>query len=428
MPLMQQQSHVSDLRCNSRETPLSWVLLWPAKLALSLELSTSFSSLPITGSKRRNSWERPPALRVGLVSRLLSKETGSWLVHLVTALAGLDAGSAFVFEKVNGSWVEKTTLQVSSQLAGDQFGFSVAMHGDLIAVSAPWSSNIVNGDGAVFLFQNTGSGWNQLTKIQSSTPMPHQIFGRALDMDANTLVVGSPSANSSAVFSGMVTVFGMEYGSWTELVDLLPGPDSSHHRFGFSVSLEEDMIAVGAPFAGDGPFPRGEVVLFSRTGRSWIELGAVTSPDYTPYEGVGMSTMLSDGQLLIGSPLTSGWTVGLGRAMLWNLSDLPEVGTYCEGSGCPCGNEDPDAGCYNSTSLGARLWAEGSLATSHPNPRLFADQLPPGKMAMLWMGEPGPGTVFGDGLLCMGGEWKPRVDPSTPLPAAGHGSARSSRL
>jgi len=37
-------------------------------------------------------------------------------------------------------------------------------------------------------------------------------------------------------------------------------------------------------------------------------------------------------------------------------------------------------------------------------------------MAMLWMGEPGPGTVFGDGLLCMGGNGNPGSTLRLPYP------------
>ena len=41
---------------------------------------------------------------------------------------------------------------------------------------------------------------------------------------------------------------------------------------------------------------------------------------------------------------------------------------FCFGVGCPCGNDDPNAGCANSTGSGALLEGSGSASRRRPTP------------------------------------------------------------
>lgn len=82
-------------------------------------------------------------------------------------------------------------------------------------------------------------------------------------------------------------------------------------------------------------------------------------------------------------------------------------GTVCFGLGCPCGNDGPQEGCLNSTGQGATLLALGTTGVAADNLVLFAGQLPPGRVAVLFAGPGllagGSSQPFGDGLLCLSG-------------------------
>jgi len=58
-------------------------------------------------------------------------------------------GSAYVFKRQGGSWVETQKLTASDGAAGDQFGFSVAVSGATIVVGAP-IDNVGQGSAYVF--------------------------------------------------------------------------------------------------------------------------------------------------------------------------------------------------------------------------------------------------------------------------------------
>lgn len=83
------------------------------------------------------------------------------------------------------------------------------------------------------------------------------------------------------------------------------------------------------------------------------------------------------------------------------LGDGPAVG-YCFGSGCPCGNDDPAAGCANSTGAGARLNATGLASAALDDLELQLTGVPAGNVGLCFLGQAQTSLPFGDGLLCIG--------------------------
>lgn len=75
---------------------------------------------------------------------------------------------------------------------------------------------------------------------------------------------------------------------------------------------------------------------------------------------------------------------------------------YCYGIACPCGNDDPLAGCANTTGFGARLDGSGSASVSADDLEVFAFQLPPNKNGRFYMSQNVTHVPLGDGFLCAG--------------------------
>jgi len=87
------------------------------------------------------------------------------------------------------------------------------------------------------------------------------------------------------------------------------------------------------------------------------------------------------------------------------------IGTaFCFGVGCPCGNDDPAAGCANSTGSGATLEAQGSTSIAADELSFHAAGLPTNKVGLLIMGTHAVNVPFKDGIRCFGGQiqrfWK----------------------
>ena len=88
------------------------------------------------------------------------------------------------------------------------------------------------------------------------------------------------------------------------------------------------------------------------------------------------------------------------------IAVLPETEPgviYCYGATCPCGNNDPEAGCAHSGGFGARLAGSGTTSVAADDLRLHAFHIPPNRLTRFYMSQHTTMLPLGDGLMCAGG-------------------------
>src|SRR5690606_24389620 len=74
--------------------------------------------------------------------------------HHTHNAADIPAGAAYIFERSSGVWTQVTRLSGSDSATGDEFGFAVAVQGDIAVIGAP--NHDVSGkldQGAVYIFR-----------------------------------------------------------------------------------------------------------------------------------------------------------------------------------------------------------------------------------------------------------------------------------
>ena len=104
--------------------------------------------------------------------------------------------------------------------------------------------------------------------------------------------------------------------------------------------------------------------------------------------------------------------IAVGSSMDANMNGIPddcESDTmeycFCINAVAPCDNGDPypgaDAGCHNSTGVGAKLTTGGTTSAGSDDLKLIITQLPLNKNGIVYM-SPGGNTpvTFGDGIKC----------------------------
>ncbi|KAK7250187.1 protein kinase [Aureococcus anophagefferens] len=157
------------------------------------------------------------------------------------ATVGEDAGSAYVFRTTNGgdSWTQTTKLIASDAAADDMFGGSVAISGDLVVVGAPSSDR----PAYVFRTTNGGASWTQVAKLVASDAAAGDSFGSSVAVSGDLVVVGAFRHDSD---SGSAYVFRTTNNgaSWTETAKLVPS--DGDHFFGSSVAISGETVVVGA--------------------------------------------------------------------------------------------------------------------------------------------------------------------------------------
>lgn len=177
---------------------------------------------------------------------------------------------------------------------GDQFGFSVAISGDTLAVGASWEAgrgsldpddNSVSESGAVYVFVRRGDEWVEQAYLKASNPDPGDWFGRRIALDGDTLVVGAygedsrsedPSDNS-VTDAGAAYVFVRRGEQWVQEAYLKSRDPSPTAWFGRRVAVSGNRIAVGAYGDDRAGQNTGSVVVFERTDGEWKEAAELLS-------------------------------------------------------------------------------------------------------------------------------------------------------
>jgi hypothetical protein len=158
------------------------------------------------------------------------------------------AGAAYVFVRGDdGNWTQQAYLKASDAMAEDRFGNTVAIDGDMIAVSARRLSV-----GVIYLFERDASGtWTQQTAVSGEDGAADVAFGDALGLDGDTLAVGAKWHGSSS--GGAVYVFRKaDSGSWAQESLLVGSNTEADDNFGGSLALDGNTLTIGAPGEDSG--------------------------------------------------------------------------------------------------------------------------------------------------------------------------------
>lgn len=124
---------------------------------------------------------------------------------------GDNAGSAYVFTRSNESWSQQAKLTPNDGDNKDNFGESVALDGDTALVGARYDED-PNGEqaGSAYVFTRSAGEWMQQSKIAANDGDTSDAFGISVALNRNTALVGAwededpngDDAGSAYVFTG----------------------------------------------------------------------------------------------------------------------------------------------------------------------------------------------------------------------------------
>ncbi len=119
-----------------------------------------------------------------------------------------NSGAAYVFLRNGSNWIQQAYLKAGNTGAGDQFGISVAIAGNTVAVGAfleDGSQSGVNSApdenanraGAAYVFARIGSTWTQQAYLKAGNNGAGDEFGFAVTVADDAVVVGAYLEDSS---------------------------------------------------------------------------------------------------------------------------------------------------------------------------------------------------------------------------------------
>jgi len=223
-----------------------------------------------------------------------------------TPTTGINIGKAYVFVRTGANWTQQAALQAADGAAGDEFGSSVAISGDTIVVGS-WRSNApTSNSGAAYVFVRNGTTWTQQRKLTASDGAADDEFGNSVTISGDTVAVGSHSADqpNGGGHAGAVYIYDRSGTVWTETQKLIPTGQVLFGDFlGESVAISGDTLVAGA--SGDQEptrTNRGAVYVYARTGGTWAQQQKLEVPDSQPSTQLGSSVAI-DGDTIVSGAL-----------------------------------------------------------------------------------------------------------------------------
>jgi len=258
-----------------------------------------------------------------------------------------ESGAVYVFRRSGSQWSQEAYIKASNTEMGDRFGTAVAIHGDILAVSAPnegsgsrgiggvQSNNDMPGSGAVYVFSRAGSTWSQQAYIKASNADAGDGFGASLAIHGDTLVASAlgESSSSSGVNgdqskndlgeSGAVYVFLQSGSSWSQQAYIKASNPGEIAYFGSSLSIDEDTLVVGASNESsdavgingdqdnDNATFSGAVYVFTRSGSNWSQEAYIKASNAENNDNFGRSVAIYNDTLAVGAWGESSSAIGL---------------------------------------------------------------------------------------------------------------------
>lgn len=172
---------------------------------------------------------------------------------------GTDCGAAYLFGRDqggSGNWGLLRKLLPSDGAAGDRFGFSVALTDERALVGAPLRMNGTDAHGGAYVFHRDAgatNNWGEVKRMTPSDPHANMQFGASVALNDERIAIGAPfDAFSENGTDGSVEVFTPQGDTWTFAQRIVPYQDghvSQVSRSGTSLAFARDKLLIGAPFA-----------------------------------------------------------------------------------------------------------------------------------------------------------------------------------
>ncbi|MCU4183298.1 fibronectin type III domain-containing protein, partial [Acidiferrimicrobium sp. IK] len=248
-----------------------------------------------------------PADQTTATGRSVSHTFSSPGVYDVTVTAVDGSGQAATASARVSVTIPQAQLTASGGAAGDGLGSSVAAlpDGSVVAVGAPGSavgSNV--GQGAVYIYAETGGVWTQKAEITAPDGTPGDHFGASVAASqgdgVSQIVVGAPGAGSG---KGAAYVYTLGSGNqWGQDAELSASDGAAGDHFGSAVaeSWDSTVALIGAPDRSPGSATgAGTVYAFQRTcsvACSWSQAEELAPSDGAAGDRLGASVAVSEAQ------------------------------------------------------------------------------------------------------------------------------------
>jgi len=207
-------------------------------------------------------------------------------------------GEVDIYSRGDSGWYLSDILFDSGGLGDQLFGCALALSGNTLIVGA---CNYDFLGGRAYVYAKSGDHWDVQALLTSTDHVSGQFFAYTAAIDGDTVVLGAPAAtNLAGKVTGAAYVYVRSGTTWSDGVRLdITGEDKDY--FGGSVAASGNTIVVGAPGKTVGTTASaGTTYLYKRSGSTWTPTAELVSPTAGTAGAFGSSVAIVGKRLVVG--------------------------------------------------------------------------------------------------------------------------------
>ena len=109
-------------------------------------------------------------------------------------------------QQADGTWQQTAKLTADDGASSDYFGYSVATSGGVAVIGAYGDDDTGDNSGSAYVFLNQGGTWIEHGKLRADSWSAGDSMGHAVAVSADTIMVGSPYADSNGSDAGLARI------------------------------------------------------------------------------------------------------------------------------------------------------------------------------------------------------------------------------
>ncbi len=175
---------------------------------------------------------------------------------------GSNSGSAYIFEDTGSGWTQVAKLTDDDGASLDYYGCSVSINGSVAVVGASGDDDHGTNSGSVFVFEKTGATWEQVAKLGADDAARYDAFGYSVAISGNRVIVGASDDDDNGYNSGSAYLFENTGSAWEQSGKLTANDGADYDYFGISVSISGTTAFIGSYGDDDNVSSSGSAYLF----------------------------------------------------------------------------------------------------------------------------------------------------------------------
>lgn len=239
------------------------------------------------------------------------------------------AGALYVFKNISGNWTQVQKIVAPIRAEQDFFSYDFSVSGDILVIGAyaeDEDENEINyflSSGSVYVYKNIGGVWTFQQKIVATDRGYLKYFGFSVDIQENTIIIGSyndphdENGSNYIMGSGSVYFFNFNGSQWVQTQKITSYERQQSNWFGYRVKLSGDYAFIGVQReaedenGGNTLSFAGAVYVLHNNGSNWVHHQKLVAPDRAVQDFFGNNIASSNNFLLVSAYREDEDSIGL---------------------------------------------------------------------------------------------------------------------